>query len=98
MVWVFVRRAAQTDGVKERLFESAVQEQQKTLPLESVVKNEHRGSIWHVVWREVGATMPSSTYSVPPADHGYMVGEERDKDWEKRGRPADRYKEDGIIY
>lgn len=37
-VWVFVRHAAQTERVKERLFESAVQEQQKTLPLDRVVK------------------------------------------------------------
>lgn len=54
-VGVFVRRAAQTDRVKGRLFESAVQEQQKTLPLDRVVKNECKGSIWHVAWREGGA-------------------------------------------
>lgn len=65
-VGVFVRRVAQTDRVKERLFESAVQEQQKTLPLDRVVKNECRGGIWPVAWREGGANMPKSAHDEPP--------------------------------
>lgn len=62
----FVRRAAQTDRVKERLFESAGQEQQKTLPLDCVVKNECRGGIWPVAWREGGANMAQSAPDQPP--------------------------------
>lgn len=65
-VGVFVRRAAQTDRVKERLFESAIQEQQKTLPLDRVVKNECRGGSWPVAWREGGANMPKSAHDEPP--------------------------------
>lgn len=69
--------------MKERLFESAVQEQQKTLPLDHVVKNECRGGIWHFAWREGVANKPLSGRNVPPllpaANHGYKVGEERDK-------------------
>lgn len=80
-VGVFVRRAAQTDRVKERLFESAVQEQQKTLPLDRVVKNECRGGIWHVAWREGGANMPKSAHDelplLPATDRGWK-GEDKE--------------------
>lgn len=65
-VGVFVRRAAQTDRVKERLFGSAVQEQQKTLPLDRVVKNECRGSIWPLAGGEGGANMPKSAHDRSP--------------------------------
>lgn len=90
---VFVRRAAQTDRAKERLFENAVQEQQKTLPLDRVVKNgcRGRGGIWRVVWMEGGANIPASSCNVPPllpaAGHGCIVGEEDGgKHIEQRGK------------
>lgn len=70
-VGVFVRRAAQTDRVKGRLFESAVQEQQKTLPLDRVVKNECKGSIWHVAWREGGAKYAQASPQRSPSAASY---------------------------
>lgn len=84
-VGVFVRRAAQTDRVKERLFGSAVQEQQNTLPLDRVVKNECRGGIWPVAWREGGANMPKSAHDEPPRLP------ESDRRW--RGDDKDRGKQ-----
>lgn len=82
----FVRRAARTDRAKERLFESAIQEQQKTLHLDRVVRNgcRGRGGIWRVAQREGGANRPASARNVPTllpaAGCGYVVGEERVKD------------------
>lgn len=59
--------SVQTDRAKERLFESSVQEQQKTLPLDHVVKNGCRGSggIWSVAWNERGANIPASVQCAP---------------------------------
>jgi len=76
----------QTDGVKERLFETAVQEQQKTLPIDHVVKNGYgrRGHIWHDALYEGEKNIPTSAHSLPhllpAAGCGCIIEEERDKD------------------
>ena len=77
-----------TDRAKESLFENAVQEQQKTLPLNRVVRNgcRRRGGIWRVARRERGS-------DVPAAGSGYVGGEERVEDGGKqveRKRQGDR--------
>ena len=78
-------------GRTKRLFESAIQEQQKTLPLDRVVKNgcRGRGGIWRLArmgGRE-GASMPTPARCAPPllpaAGHGCTGRAER-------GRQADR--------
>lgn len=50
-----------------KAFESAVQQQQKTFPLDRVVKNgcRGRGGIWHVTWRKGGAYIPTLARHVP---------------------------------
>lgn len=82
-------------------FGSTVQEQQKTFPLDRVVKNgcRGRGGIWHVTWRKGGANIPTLAHHVPlllpAAGRGHKVEEKREKDGGKqvelrgRGRQAD---------